>query len=251
MYESEEWGPSINGHGWTLWSAWARWEIFCASSTYADLQQAWQHSCCVAAKIQPDGSIPPCYPDQSPVFPDDAWGDALKRHEARMTTAEAGMRFTAGRSMSSMHLFIFAPVAWATTCGFDFCQVPALIPRGQRLYANGDGLSVVALKGDITALKSRSFRMKSPIHEQKRIPWRVYRPRLARCGCNHKHLRLRFVAARFGDALFNIGGGFYALIYSLPKNRAQNRNQDHRGVSNFRIVDESIAVINVMPLISS
>ena len=112
--------PSINaGNGWTLWSVWARWRTFCASGTYADFQKAWQHSCYVAAKIQPDGSIPPCYtPDPIPSLPhDDAWVDKLKRYEAWMTTAEAGMCFTAGRSMSSMHLFIF----FSGIMGGDLC----------------------------------------------------------------------------------------------------------------------------------
>ena len=155
MYESQEWGPSINaGHGWTIWSAWARWEIFRATGAFDDLLQAWNHSCCVAAKIQPDGSIPPCYtPDPIPTIPhDDAWGDELRRYEARMTTAEAGMRFTAGRSMSSMHLFIFAPVAWASTCGLDLTSGMCVNARreGDRLIANGTGLNQLALKGHLS-----------------------------------------------------------------------------------------------------
>ena len=33
-------GPSINaGHGWTIWSAWARWELYRATGTFAHLSQ--------------------------------------------------------------------------------------------------------------------------------------------------------------------------------------------------------------------
>jgi hypothetical protein len=36
QYESDSYGPSINAsHGWTLWSAYARWELHRATGDYA------------------------------------------------------------------------------------------------------------------------------------------------------------------------------------------------------------------------
>jgi len=122
MYETEEWGPSINaGHGWTLWSAFARLELFRATRDFEDLWQLWRHSMCVASRQQENGLFPPCFtPDPIPSLPhDDAWGDPGKRYEARTSSAVAGLRYPEGSSMSGMFLWLLYPRIWSHTYGYD------------------------------------------------------------------------------------------------------------------------------------
>lgn len=122
MYETDAWGPSINaGHGWTLWSACARYELFVATGRFEHLERAWRHTGCVAARLQSDGSFPACWtPDPVPSLAhDDGWGDPQRRAEGRQTTAHAGMAFPPGASMSGMHLFVTAPQMWYRCCGLD------------------------------------------------------------------------------------------------------------------------------------
>jgi len=122
MYETDEWGPSINaGHGWTLWSAFARLELFRASGEFEDLWLLWRHTMCVASRQGEEGLFPACYtPDPVPSLPhDDAWGDPEKRFEGRMSSGKAGMRYPEGYSMSGMFLWILYPQIWSHTCGYD------------------------------------------------------------------------------------------------------------------------------------
>jgi len=122
MYETDEWGPSINaGHGWTLWSAFARLELFRATDSFEDLWQAWRHTMCVVSRQTEEGLFPPCFtPDPIPSLPhDDAWGDPERRAEGRMSSAKAGMKYPEGFSMSGMFLWILFPHIWANTCGYD------------------------------------------------------------------------------------------------------------------------------------
>jgi len=122
MYETDEWGPSVNaGHGWTLWSAFARLELFEATGDFEDLWQLWRHTVCVASRQEEDGLFHPCYtPDPIPSLPhDDAWGDPAKRHEGRMSTALAGMRYPQGYSVSGIFLWMLVPRIWLHTYGYD------------------------------------------------------------------------------------------------------------------------------------
>lgn len=122
MYETEEWGPSINaGHGWTLWSAFARMELFRATGDFEVLWQAWRHTMCVASRQEADGLYPPCFtPDPVPSLPhDDTWGDPERKAEGRTTSSLCGMRKPEGYSMSGMFLWILYPKIWSHTCGYD------------------------------------------------------------------------------------------------------------------------------------
>lgn len=121
MYESDDYGPSINAsHGWTLWSASARWELFLATGGFDHLWQAWRHSVNVAHRLDGRGAFPVCFtPDVIPAPPHpDSWHQA-SRHEGRMTSAYLAMDYPSSLSMSGMHLFITAPRMWYDTCGYD------------------------------------------------------------------------------------------------------------------------------------
>lgn len=121
MYESDEYGPSINAsHGWTLWSASARWELFVATGDFDHLWQAWRHTMNVAHRLDARGAFPVCFtPDVIPAPPHpDSW-DKDSRHEGRMTTSYQGMGYPSSLSMSGMHLFVTAPRMWYDTSGYD------------------------------------------------------------------------------------------------------------------------------------
>jgi len=122
MYESDNYGPSINaGHGWTLWSAYARWELYLATGDSRHLFQSWRHTIPVANKFDDRGASFPCYtPDLIPAAPhDDQWGDAERRYEGRITSIPVAWGYQDTISMSGMFLFLFAPESWYRSCGFD------------------------------------------------------------------------------------------------------------------------------------
>lgn len=131
MYESDDWGPSINaGHAWTLWTAFAEWEMHRATGEYHWLKAAWKRTLCVASKARPDGGFPVCFtPDPVPQTPhadvsaadesgDDVASEGYQR-EGEVTTVTAGNAYTASLSASSMFLFVFASTSWYHTCGLD------------------------------------------------------------------------------------------------------------------------------------
>ena len=123
QYETGDYGPSINAsHGWTLWSALARWELFRATGEFEQLWQCWRHSVNVAHRLDARGAFPCCFtPDIIPSPPHGS-GAGLSdagKHESRMTSAFAGLGYPATLSMSGMHLFVTAPRMWYRTCGYD------------------------------------------------------------------------------------------------------------------------------------
>ena len=70
--------------------------------------------------------------------------------------------------------------------------------EGQRLYTNGDGLSVVALKGAITStleITGLADEVTLTHETEEGVSGPCILPRLAICGCNHEYLWLRLVAA--------------------------------------------------------
>jgi hypothetical protein len=130
MYESDDWGPSINaGHAWTLWTAFAEWEMFRATGAYRWIEAAWSRTSCVASRVRDDGGMPVCFtPDPIPQIPhadvaeaDDPGGPLGTvgyRREGEMTSVHAGNRYPQSLSASGMFLFVLAPKTWYSACGF-------------------------------------------------------------------------------------------------------------------------------------
>lgn len=116
-FEADSWGPSINsGHGWTLWTAGAKVDLYRISGQTRWLREAYASFIAVLSNVDRNGGIYPCYTLEmipgTPAFPGQG-----REPDLRRTTTYLAMDWPDSYSSSGTYALIRAEDCWSSISG--------------------------------------------------------------------------------------------------------------------------------------
>ncbi|MCC6580908.1 MAG: hypothetical protein IT440_10745 [Phycisphaeraceae bacterium] len=123
QYETDTWGPSINaGHGWSLWTAMAKFCAYRITRSMTMLQQSYEAFLTSLSKIDVSGGMYSCYtPDMIPGTPHQ-WCVPKPLpigQDTQQTTIPLGWGYPTTYAASGNHVLIQAAETWAHTSGVN------------------------------------------------------------------------------------------------------------------------------------